>query len=237
MTGPLDDVADHPVVQAGARLGYVVSGVIHLLVGLLAVRLASGDNSSDADQSGALAALAASPLGMVLLATTATGLALLAVTQLARAVSTGKSTDRVKAASKAVAYLALAAGAAGFLLGRESSSVEQSRSFTAMLMALPAGVALVVAVGLVVLGIGGYHLYKGAGRRFRRDLTEEPPRGIVVLGIIGYVAKGVALDVGRRCSTRSRGRRPPPATRPRTSAPAWCSSRWSAWSRAAGGWR
>ena len=89
MTGPLDDVADHPVVQAGARLGYVVSGVIHLLVGLLAVRLASGDNSSDADQSGALAALAASPLGMVLLATTATGLALLAVTQLARAVSTG----------------------------------------------------------------------------------------------------------------------------------------------------
>lgn len=193
MSGSLDQVADHPVVQFGARLGYVVSGVLHLLIGLLAVRVATGDRGAEADQSGAFSAVADSPFGGVLLIVMAVGLALLAVWQAAMAFRRGELKDRVKAGAKALGYLTLAVGAAAFALGIRSSSVEQSQDSTETLLSLPAGVPLVVVVGLVVLGIGLYHLVKGGRRGFRRDLTEEPPRGIVVLGVIGYLAKGLAL--------------------------------------------
>lgn len=60
-----------------ARTGYVVSGVLYLIIGYLAVRLALG--AGPADQSGVLAALAAKPgsivaLWVVVVALVATGL-------------------------------------------------------------------------------------------------------------------------------------------------------------------
>lgn len=193
MSEPLAQIARSPVVRTGARLGYVVSGVIHVAIGLLALRLAAGDRTAQPDQSGALAALAGTPFGVALLALTVAGLALLAVSQAVRAVRDRGTGDRVKAGAKAVAYLALAAGATGFLVGRPGSSGQQAQDATSWLLSLPAGLALVVAVGLGVAGIGIYHGIKGGRRRFRRDLTEEPPRPIIVLGVLGYVAKGVAL--------------------------------------------
>lgn len=193
MDDALERLADHPVVEKGARLGYVVSGVLHLLMGLLAVRLANGDPGAEADQSGAFSALANTPFGGILLALAASGLTLLAVSQAAEAFTVGQAKDRAKAGAKALGYLALAAGAVGFLFGARSSSARQAQEATGTLLSLPAGVAVVVAVGVAVVAVGGYHVVKGAGRRFRRDLTEEPPRGILALGVIGYIAKGVAL--------------------------------------------
>ena len=48
---------DHPVVRTGARVGYAVNGVVHLLIGWLGVQLALGQGGEDADQSGALRSL------------------------------------------------------------------------------------------------------------------------------------------------------------------------------------
>ncbi len=56
-----------------------------------------------------------------------------------------------------------------------------------------------ILIGLVVLAIGGYHVVKGAGRGFEDDL--RPPGDqrismvVIVTGVIGYIAKGVALIV------------------------------------------
>ena len=54
-------------------------------------------------------------------------------------------------------------------LGSGGSSEKQTEDVTAQLMSTPAGQVLVGALGLVVLGVAGYHLYKG--------WTEEVPRG------------------------------------------------------------
>ena len=44
-----------------------------------------------------------------------------------------------------------------------------------------------------MLGIGAYHVHKGAKCRFLHDLREHPGRWAEYAGRYGYIAKGVAL--------------------------------------------
>ena len=60
-------VAQNSVFERFARAGYVVSGLLHLAIGYLAIRIALGSGGGSADQSGALAAVAAKPGGIVAL--------------------------------------------------------------------------------------------------------------------------------------------------------------------------
>ena len=62
-------------------------------------------------------------------------------------------------------------------------------------MGSPGGRLLVGVVGLVVLGIAGYHVYKGWTKKFLEDLREHPGDWAVTAGRIGYIAKGVALVI------------------------------------------
>ena len=64
---------------------------------------------------------------------------------------------------------------------------------TARLLNAPLGRVLVAVLGLSILGIAGYHAYKGWTRRFLRDLREHPGSWAVWSGIAGYIAKGIAL--------------------------------------------
>ena len=50
-------VAQNSVFERFARAGYVVSGLLHLAIGYLAIRIALGSGGGTADQSGALAAV------------------------------------------------------------------------------------------------------------------------------------------------------------------------------------
>jgi hypothetical protein len=62
-------------------------------------------------------------------------------------------------------------------------------------MSKPAGGVLVIIVGLVVIGVGIYHVYKGWSRQFLRDLRSHPGGAVIAAGRFGYIAKGVALAV------------------------------------------
>ena len=61
------EIAQNSVFERFARAGYVVSGLLHLAIGYLAIRIAVGSGGGSADQSGALAAVAAKPGGIVAL--------------------------------------------------------------------------------------------------------------------------------------------------------------------------
>ncbi|MDT5193584.1 MAG: hypothetical protein QOH20_338, partial [Mycobacterium sp.] len=63
-SSPATQIAQNSVFERFARGGYVVSGLLHLIIGYLAIRIALGGGGT-ADQSGALAALAAKPGGIV----------------------------------------------------------------------------------------------------------------------------------------------------------------------------
>lgn len=194
--GAAREVGDHPVVQLLARAGYAASGVLHLVLAYLALQVAWSGSGKDADQSGALGLLAQNSLGRLLLWVLAIGFAGLALWQLTEAiVGHGEASDRLKAAAKTVMYAALGWSAFSFARGGGSSSKDQTKDFTASLMGHTGGRLLVAAVGLGVIGIAGYHVYKGWTERFTRDLAAHPGRFAVLAGKIGYIAKGVALFV------------------------------------------
>ncbi|MFE5338000.1 DUF1206 domain-containing protein [Isoptericola sp. NPDC056573] len=195
---------DSTALQALARAGYVASGVLHLLLGWLAVRLAFGSSGGNADQQGALRELADAPGGALLLWLTAAGFAGLALWQLTEAVAGVPGTDkakqvgaRAKAAAKAVLYGVLAGTAVRVATGSSGGGSEEG--LTADLMRAPAGRWLAAVVGLVIVGVGVFHVVKGWRKSFRDDLRATGGGGVgqavVRLGQVGYMAKGIALGV------------------------------------------
>lgn len=189
-------IGNSRAVEWGARLGYAASGLMHLLIGWLALQIAWGGGSGNADQSGALATVARTTGGGILLWVVAVGFTLLAVWQVTEAVRPSAETgDRLKAGGKFVGYAALAFTSLQFALGGGSSSKSQSRDFTRTLMEHTGGRFLVGLVGLGVIGIGAYHVYKGWKKKFLEDLQEHPGQWVVPVARFGYIAKGVALGV------------------------------------------
>jgi len=195
--------ANSGALEAVARFGYAVSGVLHILIGLIAVQVAVGTGGGSADQSGALSQVASQPFGELLLWVGAIALLALAVWQLSEAALGGAGASRAKhkakAAGKGIVYLALAYTTFSFARGGSSSSSGQSSDFTADLMGSSAGRLLVAAIGLAIIGIGVYHVVKGAKKKFLQDLRSTGGgtvgKTVTRLGQLGYIAKGVALGV------------------------------------------
>jgi hypothetical protein len=211
-TGAALGAADGDGLENLARVGLASYGVVHLLVAWLALQLAWGTSSESADQSGALSTVAESPVGKPLLWIIALGMIALAVWQAlevlrwrsgwsasgdARTKAVKKS---AKAVAKAIVYAALAVLAIRFATGSGQSSSQQQQSTTAGVFGWPAGRWLIGLAGLVLLGIGIYHVYKGVTKHFLKeiDLAEAPPaatRLVTRLGQVGYPGKGIALGV------------------------------------------
>ena len=55
------------------------------------------------------------------------------------------------------------------------------------------GKAVLIVIGLGVTAVGGYHIYKGASKKFLKDLRVSGGTGITAVGVTGYVAKGLVL--------------------------------------------
>jgi len=204
--------ADNRALEAAARVGFVVSGLLHLLIAWIALQVAFGHSGGggggsggggggngvggkQADQSGALATLAGNGLGRVLLWLAVAGFLGLALWQLAEAVAGPGAKERLRAGGKLVVYLALAWSAFTFARGGSKNSRSQSVDFTATALGKPGGRLVVVLVGLGVLVVGGYHVYKGWAQKFLDDLKEHPGTWITAAGRVGYIAKGVALAI------------------------------------------
>ncbi|MCU1437203.1 MAG: hypothetical protein JWP66_290 [Naasia sp.] len=192
-----------PAFSGAARAGYAVNGLLHLLIGGIAISVALGAGG-EADQSGALGALSRTPGGAILLWIVVIGLAALGLWQIVQTVvASGRNPKkrwmaRAKEAGKAVAYLAVAFSAFGFARGGGSNSEQDVEGFTGTLLASPLGRVAVLLVAAVALGVGGYFLYKGATEKFREDLdvpTGTGGRATVLLGKIGYIAKGAAIAI------------------------------------------
>ena len=207
MTQPSDvrraanKVEDQPVLQFGARIGYAVSGVLHLLIGWIALQVAWSASGKSADQSGALQTLAGHGLGRLTLWVAVLGFLSLGLFELAKALAVRPASgaspwaDRAKSVSKGAVYLVLAWTCFSFAKGRPSSSKAQSADFTATLLQQTGGRLLVAVVGLVVIGVGVYHVVKGWTKSFLKDLSGHPGTLATRAGVAGYIAKGIALAV------------------------------------------
>jgi len=193
------NIGNNDLVEKGARLGYAMSGVIHLLIGWIALKVAwgIGGGSGSADKSGALATVAGGTTGPFLLWLAVLGFVLLAVWEVTEAVlgRHGELPQRAKAAGKAVMYAFFAWSAFKVTQGSGGSDEKQADSLTGSLMANPGGRVLVGLVGVGILAAAGYHAWKGWTKAFLDDLESHPGDWAERFGRMGYVAKGVALAV------------------------------------------
>ncbi|MBJ7340860.1 MAG: DUF1206 domain-containing protein [Mycolicibacterium sp.] len=183
---------DNVWFERTARAGFAASGLMHVLIAFIVARLALGDGGN-ADNSGALATLAAQPGGAVMLWVAAAVLAALGVWQLIETFVERDLKDRLKAAAVGVVYLALAFSAAKFAMGSGKSSGSQNAGMSAQMMQSGWGKAVLIVVALVLIGVGGYHVYKGATKGFLDELEVPGGSAIQWIGIVGYIAKGLVL--------------------------------------------
>lgn len=206
-------------LELAIKVGLVAYGVVHLLVGWLAVQVAFGEQSKTASSSGAMHTLAAQPLGAVLVWIVALGLLALVVwrgLEAWEAWRTEDGGDRLKSvvgnAGKGVIYAVLAfsalqtaladtaGGGGGGKGGGKSSGGGSTDSLTAKLMDMPGGTLIVGAVGLGVIAYAGYYVYQGWTEKFLEKLdggprSREASKAYRLLGKVGFIAKGVAIGV------------------------------------------
>jgi hypothetical protein len=202
----VNQATDNRELQRIARAGYLISGMLHLLVASIIVQIALG-SSGEADQTGALATLASRPLGTPTLYVVTAGLIALAMWRLSESVlglhpaehsdahrRNSPITHRLKAFGLALVYGAVAATAIQFALGAQSRGSRQTAGLSARLMQSGGGKAVLVVVGLVIVVIGSYYAHKGATRKFLNDLNVDGGRLLTALGVCGHVAEGLVLS-------------------------------------------
>lgn len=206
-------VTDHPVLTHLARVGLVAYGVMHVLIGWLALQIAwfVDSGTADADQTGALQTVAGSPGGRVLLWLIGLGMLALALWQAGEVLRWWAGLlDRerrlraavvcVKCSAKSVVYGVLGITALFFALGAEYDAADRFRDLTDETLEIPGGSALVVAAGLGVAVVGLYVGVRGVTGGFMKDVDLEaaPDRWEPVIeriGSFGYVAKSIAFTV------------------------------------------
>jgi hypothetical protein len=199
--------ANGSATESAARAGLAARGVIYLLVGALALQIASGDGNQQADRGGALAELSQKPFGAVLLWALGLGLVGMALWRLSEVFfgSVGpdgrKARKRLLAAARCGFYAFVAYSVLSFAAspgGGSGSSDEQSRDVTARAMEVPAGQWLVGAAGAAIVvtgvGIGVQAVRRSYHRKLKMgEMGPRVRRLVDVTGVAGGMARGVVF--------------------------------------------
>jgi hypothetical protein len=199
--------APHRAVELLGRVGMAGYGLVHLLIGVIALQIALR-GGGQADQQGALSTLAAEPFGFALIMVIVIGLVAFGVWQ-GLAAATGfrwasgwaRTQRRIAAGATAVGVLFVALiGVQLLVTGSSGSSSAGSQQTTAGLLALHGGQIVVGVVALVVLVVAGATAWTGFRGSFAEDLAWSRLPGnlrrpVYWLGIAGHVLRAVAFAV------------------------------------------
>src|SRR5256886_5361514 len=170
--------SESPVAQFLARAGLTARGVIYILIGWVAVLVALGQSSQEADQRGALELLAGKPYGLVSLWLLGVGFAAYALWRLSEAAF-GVTAEppgagpRLKSLGRAVLYAGFAYLTFDVISGTRHSQSRQQQDMTATAMRNTEGRWLVGIVGLAVVIIGLVLVSKGVRRKFMKYLRDR----------------------------------------------------------------
>jgi Domain of Unknown Function (DUF1206) len=189
-----------------ARAGFAARGVLYVIIGCLAVEIAFGHSSNQADSAGAVRLVASTPVGLVALWLLAAGFVGLALWRLSEAAYGGpgpgeqKAGSRLAALGKTVVYGALAFTIVKYAIGAGApkSSNQQSTDLTASVMHHPGGQVVTVAVGLALVLGGAYVAYSSWRRDFLKQLnmagaSQRTRRIVRWLGQVGGIARGAVF--------------------------------------------
>jgi len=186
-----------------ARAGLTARGVIYVLIGWVALLLALGHRSHEADQLGALQLLAGKPYGKVSLWLLGIGFAAYALWRLSE-VAFGVAGEgsgagpRLRSLGRAVVYAGLAYLTFKVISGAAGSESRKQQDVTATVMQHPGGPWVVGIAGAIILVIGIVLAFEGIHLKFMKYLltSRMSPRTrsvVRALGAIGTTARGVVI--------------------------------------------
>jgi hypothetical protein len=210
----------HRSVVVLARAGWFAKGVVYALVGILAFKIAldpgsaspqtnagSGGGGSEASQSGAIGAIARSSAGELALWAIAVGLILYVIWRVVSILLPAQPSakawvTRVGYGVSALVYAFLAFSAISFARNaRRSGQTENARieTFTRDVMDSTSGRWLVGAVGVAVVGIALFFLYRALTAEFEDELAggvgPVSRHELVRLGQIGWVGRAAMMGL------------------------------------------
>ncbi len=194
-----------------ARMGFASKGIVYVIIGGLAALAAAGNGGGTTDRKGALQAIYEQPSGQLLLIVTAIGLIGYALWKFIEAIFDPEHKGqepkgiilRISYAAIGVSYTLLAIAALQLSLGAGStgkSSDAQAQDWTAKLLDVPFGRILLAIVGLIVIGIGGYQIYKGITAKFKKNLdlgqmSDTAQKVAIAFGRFGHIARGIVFGL------------------------------------------
>jgi Domain of Unknown Function (DUF1206) len=204
-------------LRSAGRVGLTARGIIYVLVGVLAVRIAFGDGGGKkADRQGALQEIASQPLGTALLWVLAAGFACMTLWRGAQALTglggsgrSGRSGGsggsggeqkvgkRLMNAGRAVFYASVCWGTAAYAAGSGggSGSDKESKDWTGTVLKWPGGRWIAGAVGCGLVVVGAAIAIRAARRTFLKKLavgrmSHGTRTAVTASGIGGGVARG-----------------------------------------------
>ena len=194
-----------------ARSGLVAKGLSFGIVGVLAIKVATGSGGKATSRQGALQSLSHSGFGKLLLLVLALGFAAYAIWRFVQAVAEkdedgdekGKAKKWGKRAGyvgRGLIYASLTASTVKILAGsgQQQSQNQKAHSTTATVLGWPGGRWLVGLVGIAIIGAGLWNLYRGLTRKFedkwrtgQMSRTERAWGGRA--GVVGHAARFVVF--------------------------------------------
>jgi Domain of Unknown Function (DUF1206) len=195
--------SDSRPAQWLARLGLTARGVLYILIGVVAILVAIGQGSREADQSGALQLLASQPYGLVALWLLFIGFAGYALWRLSEAAFgvTGEGNGvgpRLKSLVRAVLYAIFGYLTLKVITGKKASQASQQTDMTATIMHHTGGQWLVGIVGAAIVIAGLTLVWEGIRRKFMKylrtgEMSPRTRRAVERLGMIGTTARGLVF--------------------------------------------
>lgn len=185
-----------------ARIGLTARGVVYLVMGWLAVLVATG-GKADVDQKGALTQVLGAPFGAALVWLLALGFAAYSLWRLSEAAFgvTGAppgAGPRLESLARAIGYGAFAVTSVALLDGSRGTQSGEQGQLAGTVMSQPGGRWLVALVGLGVMAVGLVMVREGWSAKFLRYFGYLPSalRGaVVLLGRVGTVARGIVFAI------------------------------------------
>jgi Domain of Unknown Function (DUF1206) len=203
-SGTARRASDSPAARGLARAGLAARGVLYILIGWVAILVALGQSSQQADQQGALQMLAGQPYGLVSLWLLGIGFAGYALWRLSEAAfgvtgEGGGAGARLRSLVRAVVYGYFAYQTFKIITGAGSGNqTKKQQDLTATVLRHPGGQWLVGLVGVVIVIVGLVLVAEGVRRKFLKylRLSEMSPRTrriVERLGMIGTAARGAVF--------------------------------------------
>jgi hypothetical protein len=204
-TAAVKRAAANPALELLERLGYLVRGALYAVMGLLALKIVlSVAGGKATDLTGSLVVMVSNPFGKFVLVIVAIGLTAYSLWGFTRAIydPLHRGSDasgymaRLGFVTSALSYAAIVYFAIQLLAGSSATTNDGTKNTIASVLTHPAGGALTILIGLVVIGVALGQFLESYRATFARDLkgAEMSPRTrdiAVKLGRFGMFARGV----------------------------------------------